>query len=135
MSVVSRQQETRLDSALKSIGLTRINWCILLAVGNEKLGKPSKIAEYVGIDRAATSRALLQLENEGLLLRKSGLKDRRTRDISLTSKGKRLVAQGTPFARENAAILAARLTEQEHENLLLLLAKLRQNNEPPLNHF
>ncbi len=132
---MARQQESRLDSLLKSIGLTRISWCILLAVGNENLGKPSEIAGFVGIDRAATSRALQHLEKDGLLVRKSGLHDRRTRRTFLTHKGRALVQEGTPFARQNASILAARLTGGEHEELVRLLEKLLRNDEPPLDHL
>lgn len=135
LSIVTRQQESRFDAMLKTIGLTRINWCILLAVGNEGCGMPSEIAAFVGIDRAAISRALLHLEKDAVLTRKSGFKDRRTRQISLTSKGRALINQGTPFARKNAAVLAACLTQNEHKELQRLLQKLQRNDEPPLNHF
>ena len=42
LSVASRLQERRLDDGLKELGLTRITWCVLLAVGNEdQIGRAS----------------------------------------------------------------------------------------------
>ena len=67
LSLASRLQERRLDEQLKTLGLTRTTWCILLAVGNEGLCQPSDIADFVGIDRTATSRALRHMEDDGLL--------------------------------------------------------------------
>ena len=68
----SQEQERRLDEGLRSLGLTRTTWCILLAVGNEDLSQPSEIAEFVGVDRTATSRALRAMEEGGLISRRTG---------------------------------------------------------------
>ncbi|MEM1302763.1 MAG: MarR family transcriptional regulator, partial [Pseudomonadota bacterium] len=69
LSLAARLQERRLDDGLRSLALTRTNWCILLAVGVEGLSGPSDIAAFVGIDRTATSRALRQMEQAGLIER------------------------------------------------------------------
>lgn len=133
LSVAARQQERRLDEALKTLGLTRTTWCILLAVGNEGLSQPSDIAGFVGIDRTATSRALRQMETDGLLARSSGTEDRRTRRVELTANGCAAITAATPFARANAAIMAEQLAPGEQETLLRLLAKLRPADDAPLN--
>lgn len=132
LSVAARQQERRLDDALKTLGLTRTTWCILLAVGNEGLSQPSDIAGFVGIDRTATSRALRQMETDGLLARSSGTEDRRTRRVELTATGCAAITAATPFARANAAIMAEQLAPGEQETLLRLLAKLRPADDAPL---
>lgn len=132
LSVVSRQQERRLDEQLRTIGLTRITWCVLLAVGNENLVHPSEIAEFVGIDRTATSRALRQMETSDLIARKAGAGDRRMTSVELTRKGKDLLAKGTPMASSNGKILAERLGSADLNVLYRILAKLRVGEEPPL---
>ncbi len=101
LSVTSRIQERRLDEGLKTLGLTRITWCVLLAVGNEGLTQPSEIAAFVGIDRTATSRALRQMEAAGLIARAGGTGDRRTTHVALTALGRQRIVHGTPFAMEN----------------------------------
>ena len=133
LSIAARQQERRLDEALKTIGLTRTTWCVLLAVGNEGLSQPSDIAGFVGIDRTATSRALRQMEADGLLARSSGTEDRRTRRVDLTDKGRAAIIAATPFARANAATMAEQLDAGEQEALIRLLAKLRPADDAPLN--
>jgi DNA-binding MarR family transcriptional regulator len=133
LSVASRLQERRLDEQLKTLGLTRTSWCILLAVGVENLTQPSDIADFVGIDRTATSRALRRMESAGLLCRASGQADKRTRQVSLTEAGREAINSAAPHARANAAIMTARLASGEAQELLRLLAKLRRDDDPRLN--
>jgi DNA-binding MarR family transcriptional regulator len=132
LSIAARLQERRLDEQLRTLGLTRTTWCILLAVGNEGLSQPSDIADFVGIDRTATSRALRHMEDDGLLARSSGTEDKRTRRVVLTDKGCRAIRAATPFARENAAIMSAQLTDAEEAELKRLLNKLRGSEKAPL---
>lgn len=124
LSLAARIQERRLDEGLKQLGLTRITWCVLLAVGNEHMTQPSEIAAFVGIDRTATSRALRGMEADGLIARRSGNSDGRTTEVILTSKGQRLLAEGTPLAEANNAVMAARLGQAGAEQLKHLLGTL-----------
>lgn len=126
LSLAARVHERHLDEQLKTLGLTRTTWCILLAVGNEGHSQPSDIADFVGIDRTATSRALRHMEDQGLLARSSGTQDRRTRRVELTERGCRAITLATPFARENAHNLAQLLDPAEIDELKRLLSKLRQ---------
>lgn len=132
LSVAARLQERRLDEQLKPLSLSRTTWCILLAVGNEGLTQPSDIADFVGIDRTATSRALRKMEEDGLLDRSSGTQDRRTRQVVLTETGCAAITQATPFARKNSEILANILTEDEAKQLWRLLTKIEKSADIPL---
>lgn len=132
LSLAARVHERRLDEQLKTLGLTRTTWCILLAVGNEGLSQPSDIADFVGIDRTATSRALRHMEDQGLLARSSGTQDRRTRRVELTPSGCQAITQATPFARENASNLAELLDPHEMDELKRLLTKLRRADDVQL---
>ncbi|WP_412562305.1 MarR family winged helix-turn-helix transcriptional regulator [Thalassobius sp. MITS945101] len=132
LSIAARMQERRLDDRLKPHGLTRTTWCILLAIGNEALSQPSDIADFVGIDRTATSRALRHMEQEGWIDRASGTEDKRTRRVSVTGEGRRLIKQCTPYARENAAVMSTALSDAEEAELKRLLGKLRETGDAPL---
>jgi DNA-binding MarR family transcriptional regulator len=120
----ARIQERRLEDGLRTLGLTRTTWCILLAVGNEGLAQPSEIAEFVGIDRTATSRALRAMEARGLIARAAGNGDGRTTEVRLTDQGRARLARGTPMAEANNAVMLARLAPAEAEELKRLLARL-----------
>ncbi|MBV1867389.1 MAG: MarR family transcriptional regulator [Marinosulfonomonas sp.] len=132
LSVTSRLQERRLDENLKAIGLTRIFWCILLAVCNEQLVHPSDIAEFVGIDRTATSRALRGMENAGMIARQSGGNDRRMRAVEMTEHGMGLLEMATPFANSSNDVIEQALSADALEGLRDVLAKLRDIEDKPL---
>ena len=135
LSLAARLQERRLEEGLKTLGLTRITWCVLLAVGNETLRQPSDIARFVGIDRTATSRALRQMETAGLIARAAGPGDGRTRTVAMTSKGRDLLLKGTPMATENNAVMESRLSTQDCDQLVGLLQKIYAGEDTPLSNF
>jgi len=132
LSLASRLQERRLDEGLKSLGLTRTTWCVLLAVGNESLTQPSDIARFVGIDRTATSRALRQMETAGLIARQSGADDKRKTHVSLTSFGRAKIAEGTPMALSNNDAMRRKLNDKEYARLLALLDKITEGEDANL---
>ncbi len=132
LSLAARLQEKRLDDGLRALGLTRTTWCILLAVGNEGLSQPSDIADFVGIDRTATSRALRSMEADGLIDRCSGEGDGRTRAVLLTDLGRAKIPQASKVARGNGEILAERLSPDEVDALKSLLRKLQAGEDLPL---
>ncbi|MEM6635363.1 MAG: MarR family transcriptional regulator [Pseudomonadota bacterium] len=135
LSLTSRMQEKRLDEKLKTLGLTRLSWCILLAVENEGLFRPSDIADFVGTDRTATSRILRGMEADGLIRRESGLGDRRTTHVAATALGREKVTDATPYARENSAWMASKLADGEEAVLRRLLDKLRSGEVISLDRF
>ena len=126
LSRAARVQERRLEEGLRTLGLTRTTWCILLALGNERLAQPSEIAEFVGIDRTATSRALRAMETHGLISRTAGDGDGRTTEVRLTALGRARLAAGTPMAEANNAVMHARLSPAETEELKRLLSRLTE---------
>jgi DNA-binding MarR family transcriptional regulator len=120
----ARTVERRVESGLRDYGLTRVGWCILLAVEEEGLKNPSEIAQFVGIDRTATSRALRQLEDEGLIAREMGREDRRTTTVTLTEEGQMRLIQARPLCVENMDHFNAKLSAAEALELKRLLAAL-----------
>ena len=135
LSLAARLQERRLDDGLKTLGLTRTTWCVLLAAGNEGLSQPSDIARFIGIDRTATSRALRHLETEGLLTRENGDADKRTTRVSLTALGHKRIAEGTPLAEANNRAMKAKLSSDDQRALFQLLGKLTAGEDTQFSRF
>ncbi|WP_147124332.1 MarR family winged helix-turn-helix transcriptional regulator [Shimia ponticola] len=135
LSLTARLQERRLDDGLRSLGLTRTTWCILLAVGVEGLDGPSDIAAFVGIDRTATSRGLRQMEQADLITRTGGQSDGRKRSVVLTPNGETRLRQGAPLARANNEVLATKLEDDEVTELVRLLRKLSKGEPSDLSRF
>ncbi|GFE65422.1 MarR family winged helix-turn-helix transcriptional regulator [Litoreibacter roseus] len=134
-TLAARVFERRLEDGLRRVGLTRLNWCILLAVGEEALTNPSDIAGFIGIDRTATSRALRQLERDGLITRAPSTNDRRRTDVALTGEGERCLSDAIPIGRENNTHFTTKLSSDEHLLLVRLLAKMRSGETENLTNF
>jgi len=116
LSLAARRQERRLEEHLKTLGLTRLAWCILL-------------------DRTATSRCLKAMESQGLIARVSGTTDRRTTTVQITARGQDLLEQGIPFAQANNQAMADNLTPDEKQTLDQLLRKLHTGQTITLQSF
>ena len=135
LTLTARLQERRFETALKTLDLTRITWCVLLAAGDEGLSQPSDIADFIGIDRTATSRALKQMEGSGLITRDEGTGDKRTTRVTLTDLGREKLDQAIPMAVANRTRSENSLTPDELTELRRLLAKLRQGDDTPLKRL
>ncbi|MCA8868802.1 MAG: MarR family transcriptional regulator [Rhodobacteraceae bacterium] len=126
LTLTSRINERRFEKRLAAIGLSRLKWCILLAVAQEGLKNPSDIADFVGIDRTATSRALRQMEASGLVTRQNGKGDRRMTVVMPTEQGLAQLTEATEQARRNARYFATKLSEREQDELRNILGKLME---------
>lgn len=135
LSLTTRHMAQGFEDALKTLGLTRITWCVLLAVEVENLRHPSDIADFIGIDRTATSRALRLLDAKDLICRAGGKADRRTTSVHLTDQGKTQLSRATKMAKTNRDIFQNRLSPSEQTDLRQLLAKLRSGDAPPLQRL
>lgn len=139
VSRTARLLERGFETDLRKIGLTRLSWCTLLAVVNEGLRQPSAIAEFIGIDRTAASRALRQMEADGLISREKEPKnkggDGRSKNVSTTPKGDALLQSGIAAARVNAAKFEAKLSPEEHAQFRKMLETLQQDESDALPHI
>lgn len=128
-TVAARLIERRVEDGLRRLGLTRVGWCILLALSEEGLTSPSEIAQFVGIDRTGISRALRQLESDGLITRAIGRGDRRMTEVHVTDQGQDILARAVPVCRENVEHFSGKLTGDEQAELLRLLDKLKAGED------
>ncbi|MDF0602742.1 winged helix DNA-binding protein [Psychromarinibacter sp. C21-152] len=135
LTLASRVQQRRLEEKLRPLGLSRLDWVILVSVGYDGLRRPSDISDHLGVDRTAVSRALRRMETSGLLARRNGKGDGRTRTVALTDAGRDTLARATPLAQENAALIAERLSPGEQDLLARLLTKLITDDDLPPSTF
>ncbi len=127
LTLLSRINERRFETMLTPLGLTRVTWCVLLAIGQEGLQSPSEIAEWIGIDRTATSRALRGLERHKLIERRSGTQDKRTKIVDISKAGAAALADANQAARQNSGHFKSKLTWYEQDMLSTIIQKLIQD--------
>lgn len=129
LSLTARIIEKRFEDGIKPLRVTRLHWCVLLACGAENLRSPSDIAQFIGVDRTAISRALRQMETNGFLFRESGRSDRRTTDVVLTEKGRETLTAVNIIAQENSAHFLGKITAADRNILTSLMEDLRQGEK------
>ena len=135
LSLVSRMIERVFEQHIADLGISRAMWTVLLAVEQEEYQKPSDIAEFVGIDRTAVSRALRQLEAKGLVRRSDVEEDGRARAVTLTTSGRRVLSAATQAAHETARWYKSKLTKREQAELHALLDKLSEGEMRDIRKF
>ena len=108
----------------RRFGLTMNEWrCIAILHGKRGMSM-NRLAEHAQFDRGLTSRTVRGLEERGLLAREADESDGRGVVITLTAKGKTLVAQVFPIADERNSRLLSCLTKSERDLLPTILEKL-----------
>lgn len=132
MTYVARLNERRFEGMIAEHDLSRLAWCVLCALVYEDLSRPSDIADFIGVDRAAISRIIGQMEAKGLITRRLAREDARARAIGITALGRKRLAGGTAAAEDNAAHLRGQLTAKEYAALDAIVTKLMKGDDSPL---
>jgi DNA-binding MarR family transcriptional regulator len=111
------------DEVLKPTGLKSTQVTLLVATTLLEPVTVTRLAEVLVMDRTTLTRNLKPLEREGLVRIAPG-DDQRTREVTLTSHGKEMVAQAVPQWEEAQARVVGELGEQWRQDLLESLSAL-----------
>ncbi len=113
LSLLASITSRKIETYLADLGLTRLMWCVLLAIEEEGLTQPSEIADFIGINRTAASRTLRQMHERKLINRLPGRDDGRNIVVTATEKGKKALDKAIPKALVVAQDIRSKLTEEE----------------------
>jgi DNA-binding MarR family transcriptional regulator len=83
------------DDCLRPSGLNITQYSLLRVIERESQISMSTLSRYMVMDRTSVTRALMPLERDGVV-RSSAGRDKRTRIVSLTKKGAKLLASARP---------------------------------------
>jgi DNA-binding MarR family transcriptional regulator len=121
------RDEAMLESA--GLSLERALFPLLVLVGKYEPIGVIDVSERVGRDYTTVSRQLSRLEELGLVNRRMSSKDRRAREVTITSSGKRAI-QAVDGARERLAVKMFKgWNEIDFDQLLRLLRMLADGLE------
>ena len=84
------------DKAFKSSGLLSTQLGVLHIIHDSNSITISKLAARLGMDRTTLTRNLSVLERQGLVKMSSGM-DQRTRNVTITAKGRTSIAKALPL--------------------------------------
>jgi DNA-binding MarR family transcriptional regulator len=105
--------------------LSRLHMGIMGIICEEGTTSLSEVARQLHVSKPQMTLLINQLVKNGLISRKSNKEDRRVSDISLTPKGKTISESIEKKLKDNARNMLADLSDNELEELSLLLLKLR----------
>ncbi|MBQ7399207.1 MAG: MarR family transcriptional regulator [Clostridia bacterium] len=108
-----------------AFGIHRSQHRLLMYISRKDVCPSQKdIAEHFGISAAAVAVSLKKLEDSGYIERESLENDNRFNRISLTEKGKKVVAKSEDFFAESDFAMFRDFSEKDYENLLICLDKM-----------
>jgi len=96
--------------------------------------KPSELAEWTYRERHNITTLIDRLKRDGLVRVERSVRDRRTVDITLTAKGRMILKQSTPVAREIVNRVMLSISERDAVLLEKSLQILRQNSHVGVEH-
>lgn len=111
------------ERSVGTLGITPGRAGMLLLIDSNPGLSQSRLAEAIGLDRSTLVPILDDLERRDLVERRPGV-DRRTNGLALTAAGRRFLVALRRQVGEHEDRIAARLTPNEREQLLDLLARL-----------
>ena len=107
----------RFDDALRPLGLTNGQFSLLMSLNRPKAPGMAAVASLLAMDRTTLTAALKPLRRRGLLKITADPADGRGRLMTLTQKGRRLLARAVPVWRETHAAVEALLRDGDLDRL------------------
>lgn len=94
-------------------GISVVDWRIIAILGTHYPLSAKALAELTAMDQVSVSRAIDQLSNKKLVLRRVDAADRRRVALSLSKKGLEIYNQVVPLLYAAEATLVARLPRED----------------------
>ncbi|WP_454883079.1 MarR family winged helix-turn-helix transcriptional regulator [Sphingomonas oryzagri] len=94
-------------------GISVVDWRIIAILGTHYPLSAKVLAELTAMDQVSVSRAIDQMMNKKLVLRKVDAADRRRVALSLSKKGLEIYNQVVPLLYASEAMLIARLPDED----------------------
>lgn len=109
-SVIAAQLSANLSALYKErFGISVPEWRILVNLAYSDSKTVRDIQRRVHLDKAKVSRAVVELETRGLLTKEIDGNDRRLLHLELTDKGRALVCELVPLAKDFQNLIADKL--------------------------
>jgi DNA-binding MarR family transcriptional regulator len=105
------------DEALRPVGLTNGQFSLLMSLNRPEPPGMGPVASLLAIDRTTLTAALKPLQRRGLVKVTIDPSDRRGRRVSLTRKGRTLLANATPIWEAAHLKVEALLPEGDPDRL------------------
>jgi DNA-binding MarR family transcriptional regulator len=118
-----------LDQA-KAFDMTPVQYAALVAIGSHPGIDQTALCNMVALDRTTLGGVVTRLAKKRLIKRVNGPHDRRTKSLSITPEGRRLIRQIEPAVLETQRLILAPLKASKRPAFMGMLKHLvHLNNE------
>ena len=97
------ENRLRMNFESKNISITPQQWSVLTYLWNNEGVAQQKLADVFSKDKTSMARLLNNMEKNDFIIRKSGNKDKRNKNIYLTEKSELLKGKSIKIAEETLA--------------------------------
>ena len=117
-----------IDHRLKPLELTQTHWVTLHNIHQLPPDQSQiQLAKAIGIEQPSLVRTLDQLEEKGLISRKTCANDRRAKRIKLTEQATPIIEKMEGVINETRGEILTGITREEQTLLSNLISRLEQN--------
>jgi DNA-binding MarR family transcriptional regulator len=113
----ARALARRFDDALRPLGLTNGQFSLMMSMNRPEPPGMAAVASLLAMDRTTLTAALKPLERRGLINIMVAPNDRRARLMSLTPKGRKLLAQAVPIWESTHLAVEGLLYDRDPDRL------------------
>jgi DNA-binding MarR family transcriptional regulator len=120
----ARALARRFDEALRPVELTQGQFSLMMSLNRPEPPSIGSVSNLLAVDRTTLTANLKPLQRRGLVTVTVDKEDRRGRRLSLTAKGKALLASATPIWVQTHAETERLLTTSNPDTLRASLREL-----------
>ena len=113
----ARALARRFDDALRPVGLTNGQFSLMMSLNRPEPPDMGAVASLLGMDRTTLTAALKPLQRRRFVKIGVDPEDRRSRTMTLTPQGRRLLARAVPIWKRTHAAVEALLPDRDPERL------------------
>ena len=126
VNTLAQEINEDLDVQLKAqLEVSLAQWRTLTALHFNRSDTAAALCGDLNYDSGAMTRMLDKLETLGFVVRQADADDRRAHKLTLTRAGAVICKKGAILARDNLNVFMADLTDDEGEQLISLLQRLK----------
>ena len=113
----ARALARRFDDAMRPLGLTNWQFSLMMSLNRPEPPGMAAVASLLGMDRTTLTAVLKALRRRGLVKVTADPADGRARLMTLTAKGRRLLARAVPVWRNTHSAVEALLRDGDSDRL------------------
>ena len=93
----ARALSRRFDEVFRTLGISSGQFSLMMALSRPSPWRIGDLANMLAMDRTTITANLKPLERDGLVTSKSDANDKRSRNVTLTPAGRKLLARALPI--------------------------------------